>query len=151
MALSKAIVEVIWIHKLLYELGFLQITPTTIYFDNQNVIFSLIINPKFHSRNKHINTQYHFICDQILFFKNLLIYVPTTKMTIDILTKILLQNKHISCMDALGMTTYPSTPIKHFFLSKHSWCGSLKPNNNAPCNIQIVYKHMVKLKHFMLS
>jgi hypothetical protein len=27
----------------------------------------------------------------------------------------------------------------------------LKPNNNAPCNIQIVYKHMVKLKHFMLS
>jgi hypothetical protein len=65
MALSKAIVEAIWIHKLLYELGFPQIAPTTIYFDNQSAIFSLIINLKLHLRNKHIDIHYHSIHDQI--------------------------------------------------------------------------------------
>jgi len=90
MALFKAIVEAIWIHKLLYELRFPQIAPTTIYFDNQSVIFALTKNPKFHSRNKHIDIQYHFTCDQILIKKILLVYVPTTKMMIDISTKSLL-------------------------------------------------------------
>jgi hypothetical protein len=66
MALFKVLVEAIWIHKLLYELKFPQIAPTTIYFDNQSVIFALTKNPKFNSRNKHIDIQYHFTCDQIL-------------------------------------------------------------------------------------
>jgi hypothetical protein len=47
MALFKAIVEAIWICKLLYEVGFPQIAPTTIYFDNQSAIFSLTRNPNF--------------------------------------------------------------------------------------------------------
>jgi hypothetical protein len=114
MALFKAIAEAIWIRKLLYELGFPQIAPTTIYFDNQSAIFSLARNLKFHSRNKYIDTQYHFSHDQILVKQILIVYVPTTEMTTNMLTKSLPRNKHISCMDALGMTTYPSTPNKHF-------------------------------------
>jgi hypothetical protein len=39
-------------------------------------------------------------------------------MMIDILTKILPRNKHISCMDALSMTAYPSTPKQTFSLIK---------------------------------
>jgi hypothetical protein len=65
---------------------------------------------KFHSRNKHIDTQYHFTSDQILVKQIILVYVPTTNMTTNILTKKIPWNKHISCMDALGMTAYPSTP-----------------------------------------
>jgi hypothetical protein len=65
MVLSKAIVEAIWIHKLFLEIGFPQTTPTKIYLYNQNAI-ALITNPKFHSRNKHIDTQYHFTIYQIL-------------------------------------------------------------------------------------
>ncbi len=42
---------------------------------------------KFHSRNKHIDTQYHFTSDQILVKQIILVYVPTTNMTTNILTK----------------------------------------------------------------
>jgi len=108
MALSKAIVEVIWICKLLYELGFLWIAPTTIYYDNQNVI-ALTTNLKFHSRNTYIDIHYHCTHDQFLTKQILLTFVPTIEIIIDILTKSHLQNKNISCMDALDMFTYPST------------------------------------------
>lgn len=39
-------------------------------------------------------------------------------MTTNMLIKSLPQNKHISCMDALGMTAYPSTPKQTFSLIK---------------------------------
>jgi hypothetical protein len=108
MALSKAIAEVIWICKLLYELGFLRTAPIIIYSDNQNVI-ALTTNPKFHSRNKYIDIQYHFTHNQFLTKQILLTFIPTIEIIVDILTKSHLRNKHISCMDALDMFSYPST------------------------------------------
>jgi hypothetical protein len=114
MALFKATNEVIWICKFLYELGFFQIAPTIIYSNNQSAI-ALTTNPKFHSRIKYIDVQYHFTCDQFLTKQIILPYVPTIEITVDILTKSRLQNKHISCMDALGMFSYPSTPKQTFF------------------------------------
>jgi hypothetical protein len=53
MALSKACIEAVWLRKLLQDLGFPQFEPTTIYVDNQSAI-ALSLNPKFHSRSKHI-------------------------------------------------------------------------------------------------
>ena len=38
MALAKATAEAVWLQKLLCELGFQQLTPTTIYCDNQSAI-----------------------------------------------------------------------------------------------------------------
>jgi hypothetical protein len=42
------------------DLGFPQLEPTTIYVDNQSAI-ALSFNPKFRSKSKHIETQYHYI------------------------------------------------------------------------------------------
>jgi hypothetical protein len=59
MALAKATAKAIWLQKLLFELGFPQLSPTTIYSDSKSTI-ALSANPKFHSRSKHVDTQYHF-------------------------------------------------------------------------------------------
>jgi hypothetical protein len=68
MALSKATIKAIWIHKLLLEIGFPQTTPTKIYLDNQNAI-AFTANPKFHFRSNHnIDTQYHL--QEIKFWLN---------------------------------------------------------------------------------
>jgi hypothetical protein len=72
MALIKTNVEAIQIHKLLYELGFLQVASTTIYSNNQSAI-AFTVNP-IHSRSKHIAIQYHFTCDQILVKQILIAY-----------------------------------------------------------------------------
>lgn len=88
MILFKTTIEAIQIHKLLYELRLFQIASTTIYSNNQSVI-AFAANP-IHSRSKHIAIQYHFTCDQILVKQILIAYVPTTNMTVDILSKSLL-------------------------------------------------------------
>jgi len=59
MALFKATIETIWLRQLLQDISFHQVELTTIYSNSQSVI-ALSANPKFHSRNKHANTQYHF-------------------------------------------------------------------------------------------
>jgi len=122
MVLFKATIKVIWICKLLYELGFPQIAPTTIYSNNQNAI-ALITNLEFHSRIKYMDIQYHFTRDQFLTIQILLSYVPTIEITIDILTKSRFQNKHISCMDSLRMFSYPSTHPKTNIFSNQNIHG----------------------------
>ena len=86
MVLSKAAAKAIWLRRLLQDLGFPQSQPTSIYADNQSAI-ALTANPKFHSRSKHIDTQYHFTRDQILNKQITLKYVPTMDMVADIFTK----------------------------------------------------------------
>jgi hypothetical protein len=55
MALSKALTKGIWLKQLLQNIGFQQIESTTFYSYSQNAI-ALSANPKFHSRNKHVDT-----------------------------------------------------------------------------------------------
>lgn len=65
MALAKAMAKAVWLRKLLSELGFPQPNPTTIYPESQSAI-ALSENPKYHSRSKHMETQYHFIREKYL-------------------------------------------------------------------------------------
>ena len=65
MALAKATAKAIWLRKLLQELGFPQTDPTPIYSDSQSAL-ALTANPKYHSRSKHIDTQYHFTREKVL-------------------------------------------------------------------------------------
>ena len=55
MALAKATAEVVWLRKLLHELGYIQHNSTLIYSDSQSA-FALSENPKYHSRSKHVDT-----------------------------------------------------------------------------------------------
>jgi len=83
---------------LFYELGFSQSNPTTIHYDNPNVI-ALNENPKYHSRNKHVEIQNHFTQKKVLDKQIQLKYVFTSDMTIDIFIKSLLRNKHFQCIE----------------------------------------------------
>ncbi len=85
-----------------------------IYVHNINVI-SLSKNPKFHAKSKHIDIQFHYICEQIEEKSIQLEYTPTTFMTVGIFTKHLFQAKHHTCMKL----------FKHIPLPKH-----LEKNSN---------------------
>jgi len=61
-AMSQACSEIIWLHRLLTELGFQQCTPTPLFADNTSVIH-ITANPIFHERTKHIEVDCHFIRD----------------------------------------------------------------------------------------
>jgi hypothetical protein len=61
IALTEAAKEVVWIRKLLIDLGFdITDNPTLIKLDNLSVL-SLACDPSFHTRTKHIEITYHFI------------------------------------------------------------------------------------------
>ena len=109
MALAKASAEAIWLRKLLHELGFPQANPTIIYSDSQSAI-ALSENPKFHSRSKHVDTQYHFTREKVLTQEIQLQYVQTANMTANIFTKSLPKDKHYHCMSLLGMDLIPPSP-----------------------------------------
>lgn len=79
---------------------------TTIYLDSQNEI-ALTTNPIYHSWNKQIDIQYHFIHDIIQFKHIQLAYVSMDDIPIDVLTKSLPTTKHYHCLNKIGMTIIP--------------------------------------------
>ena len=60
VAATEAGKEMIWLHGFLDELGKKQ-EMGILYSDSQSAIF-LAKNSAFHSKSKHIQTKYHFIC-----------------------------------------------------------------------------------------
>jgi hypothetical protein len=93
MALAKATTKDVWFQNLLHEVGFSQSSSTTVHCDNQNAI-ALNENPKYHSRSKHVETQYHFSKKRVLDKQIQLKYVFTLDMIVDIFTKTLPRDKH---------------------------------------------------------
>lgn len=67
--LSKATGEAAWLRKLLCELEFQKSNSTTIYCDSQSAI-ALSANLKYHFRNKHVDTHYHFTREKGHFSRN---------------------------------------------------------------------------------
>src|SRR5947208_1253834 len=73
-----------------------------IFADNQSAI-KLSENPRHHNRTKHIDVKYHFIREASQQGLIKLIYIPTTDMVADILTKSLPRDKHEKQMRSMGM------------------------------------------------
>jgi len=80
--------EVVWLQKLLSNLGQLVDAPIAIYCDNINSIL-LANNPVYHARTKHIEVHYHFIREKVLAKEIDLIHVSTKDQVVDIFTKAL--------------------------------------------------------------
>jgi hypothetical protein len=102
MAASSATRELIWLRQLLNALHHPQQT-TTLHCDNQGCI-ALTSNPTFHQRTKHIDTQYHFIREQVEQQELKLKYIPTVDMVADILTKPVRRVKHEWCVEQMGLS-----------------------------------------------
>jgi len=80
--------EVVWLQKLLSDLGQSVDVPVVIYYDNISSIL-LVNNPVYHARTKHIEVHYHFIREKVLAKKINLIHVNTKDQVADIFTKAL--------------------------------------------------------------
>jgi len=94
--------EVIWLQKLLSDLGQLVDAPIVIYCDNISSIL-LANNPIYHARTKHIEVYYHFIRKKVLAKQINLIHVNTKDQVVDIFTKALGTNKLRKFRKMLGV------------------------------------------------
>lgn len=86
IALSEGSMEVIWIRRLLEELGENLEQPTVVYEDNQSCL-KLIENEKFSNRSKHIDTRKFFVKSHVNEKTVQCVYCPTEQMLADMMTK----------------------------------------------------------------
>ncbi|KAH9660146.1 protein kinase domain-containing protein [Citrus sinensis] len=61
-AMSGACSEIVWLRRLVSELGFPQASPTLLHADNKSAI-QIAENPVFHERTEHIEVDCHYIRD----------------------------------------------------------------------------------------
>ena len=102
MALTQATKEAIWLRSLLAELNYTQECSTTLFKDNQLAI-TLVKNPVNHMQSKHINIQYHFVCEKIESKEIEISYMATDEMIADALTKLLAQPKFAKLINEMRL------------------------------------------------
>jgi hypothetical protein len=76
----------VWIRRLLADLGYPQKQASTLYLDNQGADL-LAHSPAFHARTKHIDTRFHFIREKVQNGEIQLKHVSTHEQLADIFTK----------------------------------------------------------------
>jgi hypothetical protein len=62
--MANATAEIMWVHKLLDELGVSHPKAACLWYDNIGAKY-LSENPVFHARTKHIEIDYHFVREQV--------------------------------------------------------------------------------------
>lgn len=105
MAQTQAAKEAILLTRLLSEVDIglgLPAKPVLIKADNQGAI-ALATDPRFHTRTKHIDIQWHFVRDQVEVGAVSFEWVPTKDMAADGLTKPLSKDKFAQFIGQLGL------------------------------------------------
>ena len=102
IALASAAKEACWLRSVLSELRFGRIV-ITIYEDNMSTI-SISYNPVHHGRTKHIDIKYHFIREKIKDNELAVVHIPTWANAADMLTKVLVRDRHQSHIVTIGMS-----------------------------------------------
>ena len=103
MALALVAMEVIWMRKLLADIGFEQTIPSTIYCDNKSAIH-IATNEVISSKTKHIDIKYHFIRNHIQNGDIKLEYIPSAQNLADFFTKPLENTKFKEFRRQLNLT-----------------------------------------------
>ncbi|XP_019196186.1 PREDICTED: uncharacterized protein LOC109190187 [Ipomoea nil] len=85
-ALADVAAEVTWVVSLLRELGLHDVKPSSIWCDNLGATY-LCANPVFHARTKHVEIDYHFVCDKVPFGDFVVNFVSTKDQLADFFTK----------------------------------------------------------------
>ena len=103
IAATHAYKEAIWLKRLCSDIEFKQ-DVVTIYSDSQ-IAISLVKNPTFHARTKHIDVQYHFVRDMVEGGKVKMEKVDTLVNVADALTKPVSTEKFRWCSESMGLST----------------------------------------------
>nr|KYP62214.1 Copia protein [Cajanus cajan] len=106
-ALADLAAEITWTRSLLTELKLPQPRKPILWCDNLSAK-ALASNPVMHARTKHIETDVHYIRDQVLQDKVIVAYVPSADQIADCLTKALTHTRFNQLRDKLGVTPSPS-------------------------------------------
>nr|KAJ0196743.1 hypothetical protein LSAT_V11C700360620 [Lactuca sativa] len=101
-ALSSLSWELIWIFKILYDIGFKIPIPINIFYDNESAT-KLTMNPVFHDKTKHFETDVHFIREKIIKGVVRLVKISSSNQIVDIFTKSLISSQHESLSDKLSL------------------------------------------------
>ncbi|CAI7887778.1 unnamed protein product [Closterium sp. NIES-53] len=102
MALFHGVKEVVWMRRLLEELGQEQEGPTPVFCDSQGAI-AMARNAVLHGLNKHMHIKWHWVRKEVKKGTISLHYINTTKQPADFLTKRFAEYQHWSCATLCGM------------------------------------------------
>ncbi|KAI3798378.1 hypothetical protein L1987_33653 [Smallanthus sonchifolius] len=102
MAATAAACQALWLKRLLSEITGLKEEKITIKVDNISAI-TLMKNPVFHGRSKHIDTRYHFIRECVENDHISVEHIGGELQRADILTKDLARIKFITMRQMLGV------------------------------------------------
>ena len=107
VAFTQASKDIIWMGKLLSEIGFISSIPLKLPInlacDNQGAI-TLSKDSTFHAHTKHIDVHFHFIRQCIIQEHISLFYIPTSDMIADIFMKSLPYHTFIRFQSSLGLS-----------------------------------------------
>jgi hypothetical protein len=84
--LCATICEVVWLRRLLQDIGEKRKKPTLIKCDNQSSI-NIANNPIFHERTKHVEAQFYFVREKLQSNEIALMYCNTSENVVYIFTK----------------------------------------------------------------
>ena len=101
---THAYKEAIQLKRLCLDIEFKQ-GVVTIYSDSQSAI-SLVKNPTFHAKTKHIDVQYHFVRDMVEDNKVKLEKAETLVNFFDALTKPMSTEKFRWCSKSMGLLVH---------------------------------------------
>ncbi|CAN0840831.1 Retrovirus-related Pol polyprotein from transposon TNT 1-94 [Linum grandiflorum] len=92
-SMSEVSSELVWLHRLLVELGVYCHVPVQLYADNMSAIH-ITTNPVLHERTKHIEVHVHYIRQLVSDGWLQLRYLTTEEQPADILTKAVCTSRH---------------------------------------------------------
>jgi histone deacetylase 1/2 len=102
-SLANATAEVMWVRKLLDELGIPHPRAACLWCDNIGATY-LSANPVFHARTKHIEIDYHFMREQVAAKLLDIRFINTTNQLADGFTKALTENLIIKFRNNLNLS-----------------------------------------------
>jgi len=104
IAIAMGTCQALWLEALMEELNLRDCSPMRLLIDNKSAI-DLAKHPVAHGKSKHIETKFHFLCDQVSKEKLELEFCRSEDQVVDILTKPLKSIKFKELRDKLGVTS----------------------------------------------
>jgi hypothetical protein len=117
MAASSTCTEVVWLRRILSQLGYPQRRPTPLYEDNQACIMISEHPTAYKGRAKHIDMRVHALRDYVAQHTVKLVRCPTYDMTADCLTKALPSPAFLRHRAVLLGASAHTAPVVHAFLA----------------------------------
>ena len=100
---TVAACEVVWLKRILKDLGISSKDPIPLYCDNMSNVH-LARNPMFHAHTEHIEVHYHFIRERVQAGDVDLQHISSNLKIADIFTKALATDKLRQFMSEIGLT-----------------------------------------------